>query len=104
MAVHQSLDDDALPYPETLHWADLLDVFPGRFISEIKAEMNRLPVGFLAEVLEARAYRKAKWMREAAEQAPDVAEAIKALPKGGMFALVPEIDYYLAQGRWPGHG
>jgi hypothetical protein len=37
-------------------------------------------------------------MREAAEQASDPAEAIKALPRTPIFALVSEIDYALAHG------
>jgi hypothetical protein len=63
------------------------------------AEIDRLPVGLLSEVLEARAYRQAKAMREAAEQASDPAEAIKALPRTPIFALVSEIDYALAHGE-----
>jgi hypothetical protein len=82
-----------------LFWADLLfDVFPGRFRSEIEAELDRMPVGWLSEVLEARAYRQAKSMREAAEQSSNPSEAIKALPQTRIFGLVAEIDYRLANG------
>jgi len=37
----------------------LMEVFPGRTPSEIAAEMRRQPVGYLDDVLEARAYVKA---------------------------------------------
>jgi hypothetical protein len=78
---------------ETLYWADLMDVFPGRLFSEIRAEINRLPIGFLEEVLEARAYRQAKQMTDAA----DTPDARKRLPKGGFFQLVPEIEAELVE-------
>lgn len=64
-------------------------------------EIDRLPVGLLSEVLEARAYRQAKAMRESAEQSSHPAEAIKALPRSRMIALVAEVDYFLANGVWP---
>jgi hypothetical protein len=44
------------------------------------------------EVLEARAYRQAKSMTDAAE----TAEARKALPDTPMFRLVSEIDFLIA--------
>ena len=82
----------------SLWLADLCDAFPGRFPSEVMAEIDRLPVGLLSEVLEARAYRHAKSMREAAEQSSNPGEAIKALPKHRMLDMVTEIDYWLANG------
>jgi hypothetical protein len=82
----------------SLWLADLCEAFPGRFPSEVMAEVDRLPVGLLSDVLEARAYRQAKQMREAAEQSSNPSEAIKALPKSRMFDLVAEIDYWLANG------
>ena len=70
--------------------------YPGRFISEILAEINRLPVGLMEEVGEARAYRQAFEMRKAAEQSDNATEAIERLPQDGLFPLVPEIDFAIA--------
>ena len=71
--------------------ADLLDAFPGRLVSEIEAEIDRQPVGWVEEVLEARAYRNAKWRREEAEK-PGNEHLLKALPMDGLSGLVTEID------------
>lgn len=88
-----------------MFWADLLfEVFPGRFRSEIEAELDRLPIGWLNEVLEARAYRQAKQMREAAEQSSNPGEAIKALPQTKLMGLVPDIEWFVKFGKWPGEG
>jgi hypothetical protein len=73
--------------------ANLLEHFPGRFISEIEAELDRLPVGWLDEVLEAKGYQQAKQMTEDA----DTAEARKRLPTTPLFRLVSEIDHELAR-------
>lgn len=72
-----------------------MEAFPGRLVSEVLAEVDRLPVGLLDDVLEAKAYRQAKQARESAELSGP--EAVKHLPKGGLFDLVPLIDYTLAQ-------
>ena len=66
----------------------MLDAFPGRFISEILAELNRLPVALVDEVLEARSYQRAHAMVEAA----DTPEARKRLPRTAFFGLVDEIE------------
>jgi hypothetical protein len=62
-------------------------------LSEILAEEERLPVGLLDEVLEAKAYRIAYDMVERA----DTAEARKSLPKREFFALVDQIERDLVQ-------
>ena len=87
------------PYPLTLYLADLCEAFPGRLPSEVVAEVERLPVGLLEEVLEARAYRHAVAMRESAEQSASPAEAIKRLPRTRLLGLVPEIDMAVAMER-----
>lgn len=87
-----------------LYWADLIEAFPGRFISEIRAEMERLPIGLMSDVFEARAYRQAKQMRESAEQSSNPGEAIKALPQTKLMGLVPDVEWFLRFGRWPGEG
>jgi hypothetical protein len=73
--------------------AGLIEAFPGRLPSEIEAEIERQPVGFLEEVLEARAYRQAKDMTEAA----DTPDARKRLPRTPLFELVPVIEGELYQ-------
>ena len=73
--------------------ADLCDAYPGRFPSEVLAEVGRLPAGFFDEVLEAGAYRQAKQMVEAA----DSAEARKRLPQTTLFQLVPVIDFAITE-------
>jgi hypothetical protein len=50
-------------------------------------------VGLLDEILEAKAYRQAKAMTDAA----DTAEARQRLPKTDLFALVTEIEFELMQ-------
>ena len=70
--------------------------YPGRFISEILAEINRLPVGLMEEVGEARAYRHAFELRRSAEQSDNATEAIKRLPQDGLFPLVTEIEFAIA--------
>jgi len=73
--------------------AILCDAFPGRFLSEILSEIDRLTVGVLEEVLEARSYRQAKGMTDAA----DSPEARRRLPQTPLFALVTEIEFALIQ-------
>jgi hypothetical protein len=70
-----------------------MEAFPGRLPTEILAEVQRLPVGLLDEILEAKAYRQAKAMVEAA----DTAEARKRLPKTPLFALVDQIAFELVE-------
>lgn len=79
--------------------SNLLEAFPGRFVTEVIDEVNRLegpnyPAGLLGEVLEAGAAKQAKSMIEAAK----TAEARKALPKTELFELVQEIRALLAKG------
>lgn len=71
----------------------MIAAFPGRFISEILAECERLPIGLMGEVLEAGSYERAYVMVENA----DTAESRKRLPKTAMVALVDEIDGDLAE-------
>jgi hypothetical protein len=72
--------------------ACLLEAFPGRFPTEIVAEIKRLPVGWLDEVLEAKAYRSAKAMVDAA----DTKAAQERLPTTALYELVKEITEDLA--------
>ncbi len=72
--------------------ATLSEAFPSRFPSEILAEVARLPVGALEEMLEAKAYRQAKDMVVAA----DSAEKRKRLPQNALFDLVQDIELELA--------
>lgn len=63
------------------------EAFPGRLPSEIWAETQRLPAGYLARLLEVRAYRKAKGMVDAV----DGEEAEKRLPRTPLIRLVKAI-------------
>ena len=72
--------------------ASLCEAFPGRFPTEVLAEYDRLPTGFLEEVLEAGAYREAKARTDAA----DTKAAVKHLPTTRLYKLVQEIDRDLA--------
>lgn len=73
--------------------ASLCEAFPGRLPSEVLAEYQRLPAGFLEEMLEAMAYRQAKTMTDAA----DTREARQRLPDTPIYRLVTEIELRLAQ-------
>lgn len=70
----------------------LLEAFPGRLPTEIIDEIARLPVGFLEDALEAKAYRGVKAMVDAAQ----TAEARKQLPTTPLFALYREIEMEIA--------
>lgn len=70
-----------------------MEAFPGRLLSEILSEVQRLPVGLLDQVLEAKAYRHTKALVDAAS----TSEAKKRLPNTWLFALVDEIEGALAQ-------
>jgi hypothetical protein len=89
---HRALDDQTAPYPFMLWLAQLCSAFPGRLPSEVLAEVDRLPVGYLSEVLEMQAYVQAKAMTDAAT----TAEARKRLPRTPLFSLVSEIELELA--------
>lgn len=78
--------------------ADLMDAFPGRFVSELLAEEVRLqgaqyPDGFLRDVLEAKSYRVAKRMVEDA----DTPEKAKSLPKSPYIGLVLQVKAALSE-------
>lgn len=78
----------------TLWAADLLERFPGRFLTEIEAEMERLegpeyPPDFFAHVCEAHAYRQAKQATEEAK----TTEQRQALPKSRLWQLVDELNF-----------
>jgi len=60
--------------------------------SEVFAELDRLPVGLLTDALEAKAYRQAKAMTDAAE----TATARSQLPTTRLFRRVTEIEMTLA--------
>ena len=72
--------------------AGLCDHFPGRFPSEVLDELDRLPMGLLSEVIEAKCYRQAKGIVDAAE----TGEKRKALPDDPMIARVQEIEMEIA--------
>ncbi len=91
--LHRSLDDDAAPCPFSLWLATLSEAFPSRFPSEILAEVARLPVGLLDEMLEAKTYRQVKEMVDAA----DTADKRKRLPQTDLFDLVQDIELELAE-------
>jgi hypothetical protein len=93
MPIHRHLDDPSAPCPRSLWMGSLLDAFPGRFPTEILDEIDRLPVGMLNDVLEAKGYRQVKAMVDAA----DTAEARKRLPSTPLFALCQQIEMDLAQ-------
>ena len=82
------MSDGEAPYPVTLWLADLMDHFPGRLPSELIAEIERMPVGFVQEVVEARAYRQAKHITDAV----DTPEAAQRLPTTPLFQKVREIE------------
>lgn len=93
--MHLALDGEG-PHPVALQLANLMERFPGRFITEIEAELERLdgvnyPADLLWNVFEAGDYRDAKRATDAAT----TAEARKALPKGGLWSLVNEIEFGL---------
>jgi len=72
--------------------ASLCEAFPGRFPTEVWAEIERLPAGMLDDVLEARAYRQVKEMTDGAE----TQEARRRLPQTPLFARCREIEMDLA--------
>jgi hypothetical protein len=76
-----------------LRYSRLCESFPGRFPTEIDAEIDRLPAGFLFHMLEAGAYARVK----AAVDAADTEEKRKRLPKGELFTLVVDIEHELAE-------
>jgi hypothetical protein len=93
--VFRSLTGDG-PYPVTLQLADLLDRFPGRFITEIEAELARLdglqyPADLLWHVLEAGNFRDAWQATQAADR--QGAEASKRLPDTPLFGLVRQLEF-----------
>lgn len=45
--------------PFAYYLSRLCEEFPGKFPTEIMAEMDRLPVGMLEEIIESRAYARA---------------------------------------------
>lgn len=71
----------------------LCEEFPGRLPTEIAEEIDRLPAGFLLQLIEARAYARVKDAVDAA----DTPEARKRLPKDGLFALVVDIEHELVE-------
>ncbi len=76
----------------TLRLADLKEAFPGRFVTEIIDELNRLegseyPEGLLRDVLEAGAYREAWHQVTSAETRAE----IDRLPKSPLIELVKEL-------------
>lgn len=78
----------------------MLHAFPGRLLTEILAEVDRLPVGYLEELLEVKAYVQAFRMVDAA----DTKEAADRLPKDELVELAKEIALDLAQEWREQHG
>lgn len=103
-ALFRCLDgDETAPYSIEAWLADQRERYPGRFITEILAEHERLdgpeyPAWLLDRVNEAEAFTQAFRMRRQAEQSESPGEAIKRLPQGGMFAKVIEIEFALRKG------
>jgi hypothetical protein len=64
----------------------LCEAFPGRFPTEVLAERDRLPEGFLEDLLEARAYERAFWIYRANPKAT-----------GEMVQQVQRIEFELVQ-------
>jgi hypothetical protein len=92
-------------YPVTLHLADLLARFPGRFITEIDAELERLegpqyPADLLWHVFEAANFRDAWHATQAADRAG--AGASKGLPDTPIYSLVRQLEFEAAQARFRG--
>ena len=65
------------------------DILP----SEALRELDRVPVGFVEDVMEARAYARAKAVYESAT----TATAVAALPSSPLITLVREIEFALVQ-------
>jgi hypothetical protein len=84
--------DGTGPQPEALWIARLTEAFQC-LPSEAIREWRAAPVGYLEEVLEARAYEQAKAMTDAA----DSPEARKRLPKTELFQMVTEIEFDLVR-------
>ncbi|HXG56672.1 MAG TPA: hypothetical protein VNJ03_14945 [Vicinamibacterales bacterium] len=61
-------------------------------------EWLHAPAGLLEDVIEARAYARAKEMTDAA----DTSEARKRLPQTPLFQLVKEIEFALVRGEIDG--
>jgi hypothetical protein len=72
--------------------AVLLEEFPGRLVSEIEAEIANQPVGRVRRILEARHYKRAKALVDAAQ----TKEQVDRLPKSPLIRLVQEIDAEIA--------
>jgi hypothetical protein len=73
MPIYRALEGTG-PMPFTLWVGRLCDEFPGRLPSELLAEWQRLPAGFLDEVMEARAFVRTKTLLEAAPEPDKVPE------------------------------
>lgn len=67
----------------------MCDVFKGRLPSEIVAELERVPVGFLEEVVEAMAYESAYRFYKAQPDTKDRSELVQ-LAKVHTFELAKE--------------
>jgi hypothetical protein len=91
--VHRHLDDASAPCPSSLWLSGLCEAFPGRLPTEILAEMRRLPVGTIEDLLEAGAYRQAKRMTDDASTPAQQ----KALPQTPLFDLVKTITVALVR-------
>ena len=75
--------------PTSLWLAGLCEAFPGRFPSEVLDEIDRLPAGMLDEVVEARHYRRAKAMVDAATTEADR----KQLPESFFVEMADLFDF-----------
>lgn len=93
-AFHRHLDDDG-PVPIEHFYGRLSEEFGGALPSVIWREMQRLPVGFLEQVIEYRAYARAK-----AANAADP----KGFDTSPMRRLAMEIEASLAAEALGAHG
>lgn len=54
--------------PFAYYWSRLCEEFPGRLPTEIYAEQQRLPAGFLEEIIESRLFARAYFANQADPQ------------------------------------
>lgn len=87
MAFHRYLNGDG-PIPIEHYFGRLSEEFGGALPSALVAEMQRLPVGFLEQILEYRSYAAAYYVNEA--NAP-------GWEKSEMRTLAIQIEMALAQ-------
>ena len=85
-------DDGPLPYA---HWIGIVCEAFGCVPSQAEAELDRMPVGFLEEVLEYRSIARAKAMYDAAHEQGGA--AVQRLPRTRIFDLIRLVDFELGR-------